>query len=246
MEPLWSGCLPPVTAFFDPPYLLSTGNGLSAFAPMTGPAPGPTAEPITASATATSSATPVVPPSSSIVKDPQISSITRVDPQDTLATRSIVPSSPPITEVQTVRILTMADSSILSLTLNLPASLASDPGESNSEAAAPVASDPGESNSAAAVPVASDPDPSQTDPLRTPAGQFSVTTPLVTKIGGIVMTIGGFATDTNASAAKGTETGSGNYNGTMYTGGVAETNSKRKLWDLGLLLGVGVLSICCF
>jgi hypothetical protein len=103
LNPLWNTCLPPVTAFSDPPYALSTGNGLSAFGPpgvTSSASPGPTLEPVTASVTTTSLPTPVV------VQDPSVSSTTRVDSPPVLAASSIVPSSSPV--VQTVKILTPA------------------------------------------------------------------------------------------------------------------------------------------
>jgi len=59
MNSLWNTCSAPVTAFFDPPYTLSAGNGLFVPGAVTSAAaPGPTLEPATASVTVTSLSTP--------------------------------------------------------------------------------------------------------------------------------------------------------------------------------------------
>lgn len=164
----WSSCAPPVTAFYDPPYALSQGNGLVAFAPSTSSAaPGPTAEPDIASATfttsptpASSSSTPVVPSSSRVIELQPIQIVSIAD------SSALSPSEGSPDKVLTIekgdkQASTSVDLTIdraASLSTNLPADTASDAIGNNPEATEFVAIDP-----------------SWTDSSQNPAGQSSVT-----------------------------------------------------------------------
>ena len=313
LDSLWNGCLPPVSAFFDPPYKLSPGNGLVAFATTTSTAsPGPSPEPVIASVTvstspapATSSTPPVIPPSLSPVVDPSASSVVVVASPPIPAAGSD-PSSSTFTEIQMVQVVTI-DSSTLLPSSNPPAQVVGDPAGNSPGATVPVASSP----------LASDPD--RPDPLQNTAGQslsipsspqvaapsqispisgsdsadaiatveyiissqtlrangpaitvagtvisllpgatsvlvgthtvalsglIGATTNTVASIGGIIISVGGFATNAYTSTASVTATGNGNYNGTLHLGGAARTAGEKSTWSLGLLLGVGVLGVC--
>jgi hypothetical protein len=129
LDPAWNICEPPVTALFDPPYTLTSGNGLSAFSP-TPPATIPTAKPVTPKPTTSNMPTPTSP-------DPEVGT------NDPKPTSSIVVSATlPTAEVSTVRIVTV-DSSTFSISLHIPVT---DPGIDNSEPfptpSSPAASDP--------------------------------------------------------------------------------------------------------
>jgi hypothetical protein len=73
---------------------------------------------------------------------------------------------------------------------------------------------------------------------------IGATTSSVATIGGIIISVGGFATNTNTSTTSVTATGNGNYNGTSYLGGAARKIGEKSTWGLGMLLGVGVLGVC--
>jgi hypothetical protein len=138
----WSACEAPLTAFFDPPYALSTGNGLFAVGVKTNiAAPGPTAAPEIAAVTTTPpAAAPVVTPPPSIVDTP-------------------TPPSRATIEVQPVQIHTPGDALPPSPSPNSPANPDSDPEAANPEVTQPVAGTPGGN------------DGSQPNPVQTPAGQ---------------------------------------------------------------------------
>lgn len=121
LDPAWNICEAPVTAFFDPPYTLTAGNGLSAISPVaTPPATIPTAKPVTPTPTTSNKPAPTT-------TNPEVGT------DDPKPTSSIfVPAPSPTAEVSTVRLVTV-DSSTLSVSLNIPVTdpLPSDPAASN-------------------------------------------------------------------------------------------------------------------
>ena len=76
------------------------------------------------------------------------------------------------------------------------------------------------------------------------SGLIGATANSVASIGGIIILVGGFVTNTYASTALVTAMSNGNYNGTLYLRGATRTASEKRTWSLGLLLGVGVLGVC--
>jgi hypothetical protein len=144
---LWSDCAPPVTAFYDPPYALSPGNGFAT------------------SALVTSSAVPAASPEIMAV-----SPTATISPTPAISATATVPSSKSVIEVQPVKVLMPADSSTPSLLNGSPDSVATS-GKSI------PASLPVSNNAAATVPVANAPllsDPSGTDPSQNPPTSPSV------------------------------------------------------------------------
>lgn len=157
LNPAWSNCAAPVTAFYDPPFALSQGNGFNTNAPVV------------------SSAAPVQAADLAIAHATTTSAPTSTTPS---ATPTAAPSTSHV-EVQPVKILTPADPSSSSASDALAGKPASN--------LAPVSSDPGATGSAALGTQASNtegnaPFPngapaSNQNPSQNPTSQLPVTVP---------------------------------------------------------------------
>ena len=177
LNPVWSNCAAPLTAFYDPPYALSQGNGFATIAPVTS-----SAVPVAAAAADMASATITSLPTSTA-------------PSATPTAAS--PSSH--IEVQSVKIITPAESVASSTSdgssgdpASSPVPVASDPGTSAAVAPGTQLSNTGEN-----VPVTSGLSSSIQDPPQDTNSQAPVT---VSSPSAAVLNFGSSAITADASS----------------------------------------------